>query len=176
LAVSVNNFGGLTPTPEAVTVPPMKLGERVAAARAHAGLTQAALAKRVRITQQTLHKLESGKSEKSAALAEICLETGVSLNWLVRGEGEMLSSQTARPDPAILARAVTVLQHLARLQAGEATFLYDAPALLAIYDEVSRTPSDVELDREAVLRRMAAVLREAGDERRMGRGEVVGAG
>lgn len=176
LAVGVNNFGGLTATPEAVTVPPMNLGERVTAARKHAGFTQAALAERVKIKQQTLQKLESGKSEKSAALAEICLETGVSLNWLVRGEGEMLSSQTARPDPVILARAVTVLRNLASLQAGAATFLYDAPSILSIYDAVSRLPPDVDLDREAILGRMAAVLRGVSDGKGMGRGGAVGAG
>jgi transcriptional regulator with XRE-family HTH domain len=82
-------------------------------------------------------------------------------------------SQSARPDPEILARAVTVLRNLASLQAGAATFLYDAPSILAIYDEVSRTPPDVDFDREAILGRMAAVLRGVGDEG-MGRGGAVG--
>lgn len=153
----------------------MTLGQRVAAAREHAQLKQAQLAKRVGVTQQTIQKLEAGKAQRSAALADICLETGVSLRWLARGEGEMLESQPSRPDPVILANTVKVLKYLAEMQTGAAPFLYDAPAILAIYDEVSREPAQVEFDREAVSRRMAARLRGSGNDA-MGRSEVVGAG
>ena len=176
LAVPVNTPGCLTGAALAVNHPAMNLGQRVTAAREYAKLTQAQLAKRVGVTQQTMHKLEAGKAKRSSALADICLETGVSLRWLVRGEGSMIASQSARPDPITMAHALTVLQSLAHLQAGEATFLYDAPSLLAIYDQLSREPPDIDLDREAVLGRMAAVLRGVDDGKGVGRSDVVGAG
>ena len=96
--------------------------------------------------------------------------------WIMSGVGSADVSQTARPDERILSLAVKALRNLALLQAGEATFLYDAPTLLALYDALSREPPDVDVDREAVLRRMAAVVREVGHGRGMGRGDVVGTG
>lgn len=152
----------------------MKLGARVAAARDHAKLTQAQLAKRVGVTQQTIQKLESGGANKSAALADICLETGVSLRWLARGQGAMIESQTARPDPVILANAIRVLQFLAQMQAGASAFLTDADAILAAYDEVSRDPIQAQ-DLTGASGRMAAWLRgrsNVGVER----SEALGAG
>ena len=175
LAVSVNNHRCLTKTTHAVTVRAMLLGQRVAAARDHAKLTQAQLAKRVHVTQQTIQKLESGAAKRSSALADICLETGVSLRWLARGEGQMMESHSARPDPTILANAVTVLKYLAEMQAGAASFLYDAPAILAVYDEVARDPSQA-LDLAGASRRMAAVLRGRGNDGDVERGKFMGAG
>lgn len=96
--------------------------------------------------------------------------------WIMTGFGSADASQSARPDPRILTLAVKALKNLALLQAGEATFLYDAPSLLALYDALSREPPSVDVDREAVLRRMAAAVREVANGRGMGRGDAVGAG
>jgi hypothetical protein len=102
---------------------------------------------------------------------------GISATYLLDGIEPALigESQPARPDPDILAKTVTVLKNLARMQTGVATFLYDAPSILKVYDEVSRSPPDIDLDREAVLGRMAAVLRGMGDGEGMGRGDALGA-
>lgn len=174
VAVPVNYYRCLTERTLAVNVGTMTLGERVAAARKHKGLTQDRLAKLCGVTQQTIQKLEDGRARRSSALADICIETGVSLRWLARGEGQMLESQPARPDPVILSRAIRVLSFLAQMQAGAAAFLTDADAISAAYEEVSRTPSD-EFDVEGASRRMAAWLRGRGDDG-MERGAVVGAG
>lgn len=68
----------------------MELGQRVIKARQHAKLTQAQLAGRVRISQQTLSRLESGKNAGSSKLTEIALECGVSPAWLAREDGPMI--------------------------------------------------------------------------------------
>jgi DNA-binding Xre family transcriptional regulator len=139
------------------------------------------LASRIGVTKQTIYNLLDGvtKADKVRAvtLFAICEVLSIQPEWLLYGRSPLhTGSQQARPDPVILARAVTVLKHLSRMQAGEATFLYDAPSILAIYEQVSREPPDIELDREAVLGRMAAVLRGVSNDEGMGRSDALGAG
>lgn len=175
MAVNVNTHRCLTQTTAAVTVRAMNLGQRVVAARSHKGLTQADLAKRIGMSQQSVAKLEAGGAKRTSRLAEICLETEVSLRWLARGEGEMLESQPERPDRDILAHAIEALTYLAQMQAGAADFLTDADAILAAYDFVSREPSQA-FDLEGASRRMAAWLRGRKENDGMERSEFVGAG
>lgn len=176
LAVFCNTPCCLTETTLAVTLPAMNLGERVAAARDYAKLTQDQLAKRVGVSQQTIHKLESGKSDGTKAIGEICLVTGVSLPWLVRGEGQMLASQSMGPDPVILANTARVLHNIALMQAGKEAFDWTPQQCMAVYEALSRLSPDVDIDRAEVSRRMAAVLRGGMGEESMGRGDAVGAG
>lgn len=109
----------------------MDLGQRIRAARAHAGLTQAQLAKLVGMTQQMIQKLEAGRADATASLLDICIETGVSPRWLARSEGEMLDSQPLILDPKIIARAHAELDSYYSLLAGKEYDIEADPDLFA---------------------------------------------
>ncbi len=65
------------------------LGDRLAAAREAAGLSQSALATRLGVRQKTLRAWESDLSEPRAnRLQMLAAMLGVSLRWLLTGEGE----------------------------------------------------------------------------------------
>lgn len=95
----------------------MSLAQRVAQAREHANLTQDELGKAVGVSQQTIQKLESGRTGSSRKLTEIALVCGVSAIWLATGRGPMHANLNAsgsssvppvapshplRPDPVLL--------------------------------------------------------------------------
>ena len=65
---------------------------RIQAARKHAGLTQKALARRVKISQAAIHKLETGQSRTSRYTIDIAVECNVDPTWLGTGRGTMLPS------------------------------------------------------------------------------------
>jgi transcriptional regulator with XRE-family HTH domain len=72
-------------------------GDRVAAARENADMTQAALAKRLGIKQSTLRGWEDDLSEPRAnRLSTLAGVLGVSMMWLINGEGEGIDA----PDDA----------------------------------------------------------------------------
>lgn len=66
------------------------LAERVKAAREHAGLKQAPLAKMVGVEQPVISQLERGKNLQSAHLPKIAHATGVSAIWLSDEIGPMI--------------------------------------------------------------------------------------
>ena len=66
------------------------LAERVKAAREHAGLKQAPLAKMVGVEQPVISQLERGKNLQSAHLPKIAHATGVSAIWLSDNIGPMV--------------------------------------------------------------------------------------
>lgn len=109
----------------------MDLGQRIKAARAHAGLTQAQLAKLVGMSQQMIQKLEGGKADATAALLDICIETGVSPRWLARNEGAMLDSQPLILDAKIIARTHAELDSYYSLLAGKEYDIEADPDLFA---------------------------------------------
>ena len=64
-------------------------GDRVAAARERAGMTQAVLAKRLGVRQATLRAWEDDLSEPRAnRLSMLAGLLNVSMMWLINGEGE----------------------------------------------------------------------------------------
>ena len=67
------------------------LGDRVKKARKHAGLTQAQLAKRVKTSQGAISDIENGRNKESSSLFDIAKITGVSADWLINNQGEMLA-------------------------------------------------------------------------------------
>ncbi|HEC70821.1 MAG TPA: XRE family transcriptional regulator [Roseobacter sp.] len=68
-------------------------GDRVAAARENANMTQAVLAKRIGIKQSTLRAWEDDLSEPRAnRLSTLAGILGVSMMWLINGEGEGLDA------------------------------------------------------------------------------------
>jgi SOS-response transcriptional repressor LexA len=75
----------------------MEYKERIKAARRHAGLTQAQLAKLVGIDQASISDLERGRSQRSSYNASIAKACGVSAIWIESGSGQMVSD---RPEDA----------------------------------------------------------------------------
>lgn len=73
-------------SPDAAT-----FGDRVAAAREQAGMTQAALAKRLGVRLGTLRKWEEDRAEPRAnRLSMLAGILNVSMMWLINGEGDGL--------------------------------------------------------------------------------------
>ncbi|MBW4963217.1 helix-turn-helix domain-containing protein [Sulfitobacter sp. CW3] len=73
-------------------------GDRVAAARENAQMTQVALAKRLGVKQSTLRGWEDDLSEPRAnRLATLAGVLGVSMMWLINGEGEGLDAPEEGP-------------------------------------------------------------------------------
>lgn len=68
----------------------MEYKDRIKAARRHAQITQAELARRVGIDQASISDLERGRSLRSSYNASIARECGVSALWLETGTGSML--------------------------------------------------------------------------------------
>lgn len=64
------------------------VGERLALARAWAGLTQTKLAKKIGIEQTSISQLERGESQRSTYVAELARACGVSTDWLAFGSEE----------------------------------------------------------------------------------------
>lgn len=72
----------------------MEYKERIKAARRHANLTQAQLAKIVGIDQASISDLERGRSQRSSYNASIAKACGVSAIWIESGTGPMVASAT----------------------------------------------------------------------------------
>lgn len=68
------------------------LGDRVKRARKHAGFTQAQLAKKVETSQGAISDIENGRNKESSSLFDIAKVTGVSADWLINNQGEMLDT------------------------------------------------------------------------------------
>ncbi len=85
------------------------LGDRLAAAREAAGLTQSALATRLGVRQKTLRAWESDLSEPRAnRLQMLAAMLGVSLRWLLTGEGEGVEPPAAAEEPGEAALVQTL--------------------------------------------------------------------
>jgi SOS-response transcriptional repressor LexA len=69
----------------------MEYKDRIKAARRHAKLTQAQLAKLVGIDQASISDLERGRSARSSYNASIAKACGVSAIWIESGTGQMIS-------------------------------------------------------------------------------------
>lgn len=69
----------------------MEFKDRLKAARKHAQLNQAELAKASGLTQTSISDLERGKSKGTAFVAQLALACGVDTMWLAEGKGEMIS-------------------------------------------------------------------------------------
>ncbi|GAB3054259.1 S24 family peptidase [Stenotrophomonas tumulicola] len=78
----------------------MELNERVSAARLHAQMTQAQLAKAAGVSQQAIQKLESGKSKDSKRIAQIAIACGVRVEWLTSEEPPMVAPVTPLSVPS----------------------------------------------------------------------------
>lgn len=82
------------------------LGDRLAAAREAAGMNQHALAERLGVRLKTIREWENDLKEPRAnRLQMLSALMGVTLRWLLTGEGEGVSppsEQAAEPDPQMM--------------------------------------------------------------------------
>ncbi|AUQ49478.1 helix-turn-helix domain-containing protein [Phaeobacter inhibens] len=94
--------------PEAAT-----FGDRVAAARDAAGMTQAQLARRLGIKKTTLAGWEQDLSEPRAnKLSMMAGLLNVSMRWLLTGEGEGMEAPAGEQVPQDLVAVMTELRQL----------------------------------------------------------------
>lgn len=123
--------------PEAAT-----FGDRLAAAREQAGMTQGVLAKRIGIRLSTLRNWENDVSEPRAnRLSTLAGLLNVSMMWLINGEGEGIDppAETEVPDAGI-AEALTEIRRM------RAVMLSQAEALGRLEKQLRKS---VELPTEA---------------------------
>ena len=66
------------------------IGDRVKKARKYSGFTQIQLAKKVATSQGAISDIENGRNKESSSLYDIAKVTGVSTDWLIKNQGEML--------------------------------------------------------------------------------------
>lgn len=85
---------------KAQTPPP--LAERFRTLRQALGHTQAEIAAATGIPLPTWKKYESGDREPGAAALAALASTGVSLHWLLTGDGELWRDREAAPDVAAI--------------------------------------------------------------------------
>lgn len=87
-------------------------GDRLAAARDHAGMTQKELARRLGVRSSTLKHWEEDLNEPRAnKLQMVAGLLGVSLSWLLTGEGEGVSPPDAGSEvPADVTAAIAELR------------------------------------------------------------------
>lgn len=83
-------------------------GKRLVQARAHAGLSQEELARRVGMAQSTLATAES-RGFGSRKTAQIAVECGVNAHWLATGEGDMLGGTQGVTQPGISTASLGVV-------------------------------------------------------------------
>ena len=87
--ISVNNFSCFTEDKFTCITISMNFGKRLKAARQYRGLSQAALAEAVKISQANISKLEIGEATGSEYVVQLALVCGVSPEWLATGAGKM---------------------------------------------------------------------------------------
>lgn len=88
----------------------MTLAERIKIARKHAGLTQRQLAEAARVEQPLISQLETGKTLKTAHIAQLAKACRVSALWLASGEGVMAPSAITADGTVSLAKPWEDLQ------------------------------------------------------------------
>lgn len=97
------------------------LGERVRRLRQSRGLTQAALGKLVGMSQQTVHTIEQGDSQRPRRLPELAQALGTSVDYLAYGTGprDVASERQAvaeHPPESFQIRSVGQGQMLLRIE------------------------------------------------------------
>ncbi len=70
-----------------------EVGNRIAAARKHLGLTQKEIANLLETEQTIISRVESGNLRVSEDYEILLHSKGISIDWIVSGEGEMVRNQ-----------------------------------------------------------------------------------
>ena len=77
---------------------PSTLGERLKSARENLGHSQKEMASLLKIHPQSLYIYERGTSVPGGKLLELVAQIGISIDWLLTGEGEMLRGDNKLQD------------------------------------------------------------------------------
>lgn len=97
----------------------MILGSRIAALRKNAGLSQAALASRIGVSPSAVGMYEQGRREPSGdLLIALSQQFNVSVDYLLTGRKQALSSAPALPGLAPLSREELIVLIAAQLLEG----------------------------------------------------------
>jgi DNA-binding transcriptional regulator YdaS (Cro superfamily) len=141
------------------------IGQRITASAVLVG-GKRKLAKMLSISETQLHRIISGSSHtKVEVAAEISKATGVSLNWLITGEGEMLGQATPQATkqdqaPSTEKQACEipdflqkkVVDSMIKYELIKEEWRTSIQYFTAIYNEVAKTPgTDQDID-EAVIK------------------------
>ncbi|MBF0187395.1 MAG: helix-turn-helix transcriptional regulator [Magnetococcales bacterium] len=68
------------------------IGERLKHIRNERGLTQDQLAQKAGIARQTIMAIERGQTQEPRKVLPLCQALGISLEWLLNGEGDIYKS------------------------------------------------------------------------------------
>lgn len=141
-------------------------GERLLAARKHAGLSQSDLAKAVGMSQSGLAEAEMS-AQGSSKTAQLAAATGVSPRWLADGEGPMLlvsepirhygGGASAMPAASPIPIGPTVAVHSLITQLGELLERHDHLARLSIAPLLQRLAEHPE-ERAAIAQHVHRAL------------------
>lgn len=92
----------------------MEFGDRISELRAKKNLSQKALADDLGVAQKTVSYWEQGRNEPQISLVRtICNKYGVSLKWLVDGEGDMVEGNAIGATSSNLIQVPKMLIHAA---------------------------------------------------------------
>lgn len=113
------------------------LAERLKQARKAAGLSQAALAKRVGTGQSTIGSIENGRNHGSGFLVSIARALGISPDWLASGHGQMQGEEV--PDRGFTpvqkrTDIVTISRYDTGGAMGNGVVLYDQPGVIESWE------------------------------------------
>ncbi len=126
-----------------------KLGERIKEARTRAGMNQQELAQKIGIAGPTLSKYEKGHRIPDAVLLNQMVKAlKCDPGWLLTGEGEMITEEPSRYEPAVsfrraededplladlIAQLKTIKTHGSPVQFGQVRGIIET-----IYDELKK--------------------------------------
>lgn len=88
----------------------MNFGERLIAAMAYKGIDQTELANAAGVSQPTIHKIVSGKTEASTFTVQLAVACGVRPEWLAMEDGEMVDGLYVHDER--LKHALKIMQEL----------------------------------------------------------------
>ena len=125
----VNKFSCLIGYNHGCSVIVMTLGQRLKLARSHAGLTQAQLAEKAGVSQQTISNIESGSQDKSSEVVKFAMICCVRAEWLAEEQGEMVDGLYVQDER--LKHLIMVCQDLPGYAVDQLVLQGDAMAKLA---------------------------------------------
>jgi mRNA interferase RelE/StbE len=154
---------GIAPAVDAIAHARASIGHTLRAAREAAGLTQAALAKRLRKSQPLIARAESGDmSVGERYVAAVLRACGLPETWKPGGGAQSRSAGRRRPPKEALSRSQAVRKRTHALPENEMALAEETVRYLT-----SRSPERVEAERAhaaASRRALARVLAEAEQE------------
>lgn len=125
------------------------VGERVLFRRTEISMSQEELGKRLGVSQQAIHKLEAGITQKMRDMAKMAEILGVRVEWLLYGEEPMCDAPTLELDAFDTAvRRVYVVTRQMAPDIGADDF---CKLVRTIYEQIKQAPRNAN-DTDSVIR------------------------